>query len=74
MDVDEFKTTIIYIGKGSDNRKMFHIGEAKYHLDYHVIPNKKSKQIIKVWENTYKANFLPSKKVADTRFCESPRA
>ena len=43
--------TIIYIGKGSDNRKMFHIGEAKYHLDYHVIPNKKSKQIIKVWEN-----------------------
>ena len=51
IDVNNFKTTVIYIGKGSDNRKMFHLTEAKYHLDYDVITNKKSKQIIKVWRN-----------------------
>jgi hypothetical protein len=49
-DVDEFKTTLIYIGKGSNNRKMFHMTDAKYHLEFGMETTKKCDNIIQVWQ------------------------
>ena len=49
--VEDFKMTIIYIGKGSKNRKMFHIKDAKHRMDYDIEYNSKSESIINVWKN-----------------------
>lgn len=53
-DVDDFKDTIVYIGKGCNNRKMMHMFEAKSvfegKMDLRKI-NSKLTKIAKIWEN-----------------------
>ena len=49
-DVEAFKTVIIYIGKGSKNRKMFHITDAKFRMDFDQEINSKSRCIINIWK------------------------
>ena len=50
-DVEFFKTTIIYIGKGSNNRKMFHMTDAKYRMEFNMETNSKSRSIINIWQS-----------------------
>ena len=54
QDVDEFKDTIVYIGKGCNDRKMMHMFEAKSVFEGKINLKKisaKLTKIARIWEN-----------------------